>query len=53
MSGLAEQLITTGVPMRRIGQPEEVAAAAAFLASADSSYMTGTEVTVSGGQGEV
>ncbi len=35
--------------MRRIGQPEEVAATIAFLASDDASYVTGQTVNVSGG----
>jgi 2-hydroxycyclohexanecarboxyl-CoA dehydrogenase len=35
--------------LRRIGQPEEVAAAIAFLASDDASFITGQTVNVSGG----
>jgi 2-hydroxycyclohexanecarboxyl-CoA dehydrogenase len=35
--------------MRRIGQPEEVAAAIAFLASDDASFVTGQTINVSGG----
>jgi 2-hydroxycyclohexanecarboxyl-CoA dehydrogenase len=35
--------------MRRIGQPEEVAATIAFLASDDASYVTGQTINVSGG----
>ena len=37
--------------MRRIGQPEEVAAAIAFFASDDSSFVTGETLGVSGGLG--
>ena len=41
--------ITAMVPMRRIGRPEEVASAVAFLASEDASYITGVELNVDGG----
>jgi 2-hydroxycyclohexanecarboxyl-CoA dehydrogenase len=37
------------VPFRRLGQPEEVAAAVAFFASADSDFVTGQVLSVSGG----
>jgi NAD(P)-dependent dehydrogenase (short-subunit alcohol dehydrogenase family) len=36
-------------PMKRIGQPEEIAKAAAFLASSDSSFILGSEITTDGG----
>jgi NAD(P)-dependent dehydrogenase (short-subunit alcohol dehydrogenase family) len=39
--------------LRRLGQPEEVAAVIAFLASDDASYMTGQTLGVSGGMGMV
>ena len=38
-----------GVPVRRIGEPEDVASAVALLVSEDSSYMTGAVVHVNGG----
>jgi NAD(P)-dependent dehydrogenase (short-subunit alcohol dehydrogenase family) len=37
------------IPLGRIGRPEDVAAAAAFLASDDASYITGTTLFVDGG----
>ena len=43
-----EELFNT-IPMRRIGQPEEVASMIAFLASDDASYVTGGFFSVDGG----
>jgi len=45
--------VVSQVPMKRIGQPSEIAGAVAFLASSDSSYMTGAEIPVDGGFGQI
>jgi NAD(P)-dependent dehydrogenase (short-subunit alcohol dehydrogenase family) len=45
--------IIANVPMKRFGQPEEVAGAVAFLASQDASYITGVELNVDGGYGQI
>ncbi|WP_439364695.1 SDR family NAD(P)-dependent oxidoreductase [Bradyrhizobium sp. DASA03005] len=43
----------SATPIGRVGDPSETGAVAAFLASADSSYMTGGEVFVDGGLAQV
>lgn len=43
------KLVTDLTPMKRIGEPEEIAGAAVFLASRASSFMTGQAVIVDGG----
>jgi 2-hydroxycyclohexanecarboxyl-CoA dehydrogenase len=51
---IGEKVIETmksGTQLRRLGTPEEVAAAIAFLASDDASYVTGETLGVSGGMG--
>jgi len=53
---IGEKIIETmkaGTQMKRLGQPEEVAATVAFLCSDDSSYVTGECIGVSGGMGMV
>jgi 3-oxoacyl-[acyl-carrier protein] reductase len=44
-----QNMIIANTPMKRIGQPEEVANVVAFLASDEASFMTGAAVEVSGG----
>jgi NAD(P)-dependent dehydrogenase (short-subunit alcohol dehydrogenase family) len=44
---------TTQVPLGRRGKPEEIAAAVAFFASEESSYITGVELAVDGGMAQV
>jgi NAD(P)-dependent dehydrogenase (short-subunit alcohol dehydrogenase family) len=51
-SGMREQAVAA-VPMGRIGTPDEFANAAVFLASEDSSYVTGIELCVDGGAAQV
>jgi 2-hydroxycyclohexanecarboxyl-CoA dehydrogenase len=56
LGDVGERIIETmkaGTQMRRLGEPDEVAAAVAFLASDDASYVTGETLGVSGGLGMV
>jgi len=46
-----DDVIKKLVPMKRAGQPEEVAALTAFLANEEASYITGQVITVGGGLG--
>ena len=52
VDAFAEQIMTS-IPMKRFGQPEEVANTVLFLASPESSYISGQEVFVDGGLANV
>jgi 3-oxoacyl-[acyl-carrier protein] reductase len=47
-SKLREEMIKE-IPLARVGQPEDIAKAVAFLVSDDASYITGTTLHVNGG----
>src|SRR5438270_4457168 len=47
--GRMVESLTRAVPMRRLGRPEDVAAAVAFLASERAGFITGQTLSVSGG----
>jgi NAD(P)-dependent dehydrogenase (short-subunit alcohol dehydrogenase family) len=46
-------MMVSTIPMGRMGSPEEIAKAALFLASDDSSFVTGIELFVDGGRGQI
>ena len=48
-----KKMISDNVPLGRFGTPDEIAKAVVFLASDDSSYITGTELFVDGGFAQV
>ena len=52
LDGFANSVIPA-IPRKRFGKPEEVATTVAFLASRDASYITGVELDVDGGMGQV
>jgi NAD(P)-dependent dehydrogenase (short-subunit alcohol dehydrogenase family) len=52
MAAMIPQLLAQ-VPLGRMGRSEEVAAAALFLASSDSSFITGIDLCVDGGMGQI
>jgi 3-oxoacyl-[acyl-carrier protein] reductase len=45
-----QNYINTKIPLRRLGQPEEVASVIAFLASDEASFVHGTSILIDGGQ---
>jgi NAD(P)-dependent dehydrogenase (short-subunit alcohol dehydrogenase family) len=47
------QSVTPAIPLGRTGTPDEIANAVAFLASDESSYITGSELFVDGGQAQI
>lgn len=49
MTDAAREGLSGQIPLERLGTPDDVAAAVAFLASDEASYVTGTVVNVSGG----
>lgn len=49
VSDAVRENLTSRIPLQRLGRPEEVAAAALFLASAESSYIAGAELCIDGG----
>lgn len=60
LEGLAQEHVAQmkaalirGIPLGRLGRPEEVAAAALFLACDDSSFIAGIEMCVDGGKAQV
>jgi acetoacetyl-CoA reductase len=42
--------VTAGIPVGRLGRPEEIAALVAFIASESAGFMTGSNVSMNGGQ---
>jgi 3-oxoacyl-[acyl-carrier protein] reductase len=49
MTDDAKARMTVQIPLERLGTPDDVAAAVAYLASEEASYVTGTVINVSGG----
>ena len=47
------KMLSSTVPLGRLGTPDEIAKAVVFLASDDSSYIRGTELFVDGGLAQV
>jgi NAD(P)-dependent dehydrogenase (short-subunit alcohol dehydrogenase family) len=48
-SDVVRQTLSARIPAKRLGNPDEVAAAALFLASGDSAYVSGAELVIDGG----
>lgn len=55
-AGMTDEMkgqVATLIPMKRLSTPDEIASAALFLASSDSSYIAGIELFVDGGAGQI
>ena len=50
MSEEVVKQVTAGIPVGRLGRPEEIAALVAFIASESAGFMTGSNVSMNGGQ---
>jgi NAD(P)-dependent dehydrogenase (short-subunit alcohol dehydrogenase family) len=48
-----EESVKGRVPMKRLGKPEEIGHAVLFLASSEASYITGVDLNVDGGTGQI
>ena len=45
----AHERLARGIPLKRIGEPDDVAHAVLYLASDESRFVTGTEIRIDGG----
>jgi NAD(P)-dependent dehydrogenase (short-subunit alcohol dehydrogenase family) len=52
-SGMSPEGVAAVVPMKRLGEVEEIARGVAFLASDEASYITGVELNIDGGMGQL
>jgi acetoacetyl-CoA reductase len=53
ISQMREEVLTSiisGIPVGRLGQPQDIAEAVAFLASPTASFITGANIDINGGQ---
>jgi 3-oxoacyl-[acyl-carrier protein] reductase len=48
-AGVSMEEFAKRIPLRRVGKPEDIAGAVAFLASTDAEYITGETIVVDGG----
>ena len=49
LSEEVKESIMAKIPLKKLGQPDDIAAAVAFLASSEANYVTGQVLTVDGG----